>query len=51
LKKLTNGETLLVIVDYPLSKERIISFCRKMGYKVIAVDDKLDSKIYIEKTG
>jgi TusA-related sulfurtransferase/DNA-binding transcriptional ArsR family regulator len=50
LKELTNGETLLVIVDYPLSKERIISFCRKMGYKVIAVDDKLDSKIYIEKT-
>ncbi len=49
LEKLADGETVLVIVDYPLSKERIISYCSKSGYHVIVMDDETDTKIYIEK--
>ncbi len=49
LKKLQPGEILIVVCDYPLSKERIISFSVKNGYSVTVDQIDLVAKIYIQK--
>lgn len=38
-KKMKPGEVLEIIVDYPLSKERIPANAEKAGHKVLAIED------------
>ncbi|WP_157723382.1 sulfurtransferase TusA family protein [Pseudothermotoga thermarum] len=49
LEKLRPGETLVVACDYPLSKERIISFSVRNGYEVSVDQIGPVAKIYIRK--
>ncbi len=51
LLSMKKGETLLVIVDYPLSAERIPISVKKLGHKVIKVvsDHIGEYKIYIQR--
>ena len=50
IKKLKKGHVLLVIIDYPLSKERIPKIIENDGNEVLAiVDDSLSTKIYIRR--
>ncbi|HOJ87603.1 MAG TPA: sulfurtransferase TusA family protein [Pseudothermotoga sp.] len=49
LETMQPGETILVIVDYPISKERIPSYCRRLGYDLWLVDAGAEAKIYIRK--
>ncbi len=51
LKELEPGEILLVIMDYPLSKERVCESVKREGNDIIAIfDDGLgDSRIFIRK--
>lgn len=50
LAKLKPGETLVVICDYPLSKERITSFASREGYTVEVEEIGPISKIYIQRS-
>lgn len=38
-KKMNPGEVLAILVDYPLSKERIPANAEKSGHKVLAVEE------------
>ncbi|HEY8542599.1 MAG TPA: sulfurtransferase TusA family protein [Pseudothermotoga sp.] len=49
LELMQNGEILLVIVDYPISKERIPSYYKRLGFDVWLVDNGKEAKIYIKK--
>jgi len=53
LKKMAQGQILEVLVDYPLSVERIPANAEKNGHKVLKVEkvDGPDHKIYIEAKG
>ena len=53
LKKMEKGQILEVLVDYPLSVERIPGNAEKNGHKVLKVQhvDGPDYKIYIEAKG
>jgi tRNA 2-thiouridine synthesizing protein A len=50
LKKMKPGEILEVLIDYPLSKERIPETVKKMGDEVLEIKDAGTSqwKIYIK---
>ncbi|MDN5342570.1 sulfurtransferase TusA family protein [Oceanotoga sp. DSM 15011] len=50
LKKMKAGEILEVLIDYPMSKERIPETVKKMGHEVLEVKDAGTSewKIYIK---
>ncbi len=39
LKKMEKGEILEVLIDYPLSKERIPATVKKEGHEVLAVEE------------
>ncbi len=39
LKKMNKGEILEVLIDYPLSKERIPATAEKEGHEVISVEE------------
>ncbi|KAF2957839.1 ArsR family transcriptional regulator [Thermotoga sp. Ku-13t] len=47
LEKLQPGETLIVLCDYPLSAERIVSFALRNGYRVNVEKFGPVTKIYI----
>jgi TusA-related sulfurtransferase len=53
LKKMAQGQILEVLVDYPLSVERIPGNAEKHGHKVLKVEkvDGPNHKIYIEARG
>lgn len=53
LKKMEQGQILEVLVDYPLSVERIPGNAEKNGHKVLEVKhvDGPDYKLYIEAKG
>ena len=53
LKKMKPGDILEVIVDYPLSAERIPRTAQKLGHEVLKVDKVGESewKIYIKVKG
>lgn len=53
LKKMTKGEILEVLVDYPMSVERIPRSAKKNGHKVLAVEqvDGPNHRILIEAFG
>ena len=44
LAKMNSGEILEVLVDYPLSKERIPPMVEKLGHEVIAIEETDDSE-------
>ncbi|MGM0640846.1 MAG: sulfurtransferase TusA family protein [Thermotogota bacterium] len=50
LKKMNSGEILEVLIDYPMSKERIPETVEKMGHEVLEVEEVGNSewKIYIK---
>jgi len=50
LKKMKSGEILEVLIDYPMSKERIPETVEKMGHEVLEVEEIGNSewKIYIK---
>ncbi len=39
LKKMNAGEILEVLIDYPLSKERIPANAKKDGHEVLAIEE------------
>jgi len=51
LESMQSGEVLLIIVDYPLSKERIPNIVKTEGHELIAIfeDNLRDTKIYIRR--
>lgn len=49
LELMQSGEILLVLVDYPISKERIPGYCKRLGFDVWFVDNGKEAKIYIRK--
>ena len=53
LKKMKKGEILEVLVDYPMSVERIPRSAKKSGHKVLAVEqvDGPNHRILIEAFG
>ena len=53
LKKMNKGEILEVLIDYPLSVERIPRSAQKQGHKVLKVEqvDGPNHKIIIEVLG
>jgi tRNA 2-thiouridine synthesizing protein A len=53
LKQMAKGEILEVLVDYPLSLERIPRNAKKWGHKVLAVEkiDGPEHRIVIEAWG
>ena len=53
LKKMNKGEILEVLIDYPLSVERIPRNAQKQGHKVLKVEqvDGPNHKIIIEVLG
>lgn len=53
LKKMKKGEVLEVLVDYPMSVERIPRNAKKSGHKVLAVEqvDGPNHRILIEAFG
>lgn len=50
LKEMKSGEILEVIVDYPMSKERIPETVKSMGHEVLEIEEIGPSewKIYIK---
>jgi len=50
LKKMKPGEILEVLIDYPMSKERIPETVKKMGHEVLEIEEIGNSewKIYIK---
>ncbi|MFX1568473.1 MAG: sulfurtransferase TusA family protein [Promethearchaeota archaeon] len=50
VKKMKSGEVLEILVDYPLSAERIPETMKSMGHEVLSVDKTGDSswKILIQ---
>jgi len=53
LKKMNKGEILEILIDYPLSVERIPRSAQKQGHKVLKVEqvDGPNHKIIIEVLG
>lgn len=53
LKKMNKGEVLEVLIDYPLSVERIPRSAQKQGHKVLKVEqvDGPNHRIIIEVLG
>lgn len=51
IKKMNSGEILEILVDYPLSAERIPETMSKMGNEVLSSEKVGDSewKIYVKK--
>jgi TusA-related sulfurtransferase len=43
-KKMSSGEVLEVLIDYPLSKERIPANAEKDGHEVLAVEETGNSE-------
>ncbi len=43
VKKMNSGEVLEILVDYPLSAERIPETMESLGHKVVSVDKTGDS--------
>ncbi len=39
LKKMESGQVLEVLIDYPLSKERIPANVKKEGHEVLAIEE------------
>ena len=50
VKKMKSGEILEILVDYPLSAERIPETMTSLGHEVLSVDKTADSswKIYVK---
>jgi len=50
LKKMNSGEILEVLIDYPMSKERIPETVKKLGHEVLEIEEVGNSewKIYIK---
>ena len=50
MKKMNSGEILEVLIDYPMSKERIPEAVKKMGNEVLEIEETGNSewKIYIK---
>lgn len=50
LKKMKPGEILEVLIDYPLSKERIPGTVKKMGHELLEIEEVGPSewKLYIK---
>jgi TusA-related sulfurtransferase len=44
LAKMNPGEILEVLIDYPLSKERIPATVEKLGHEVLAIEEVDDSE-------
>lgn len=44
LAKMSSGEILEVLIDYPLSKERIPPTVEKLGHEVLAIEETGDSE-------
>ena len=53
LKQMIKGEILEILVDYPLSVERIPRNAKKQGHKVLAVErlDGPNTRILVEAHG
>jgi len=53
LKKMKPGEILEVLIDYPMSKERIPETVKKLGHEVLEIEEVGGSewKIYIKVNG
>jgi len=53
LKKMTKGEVLEVLLDYPMSVERIPRNLKKQGHKLISVEqiDGPNHRMLIEAFG
>jgi tRNA 2-thiouridine synthesizing protein A len=53
LKKMSKGEILEVLLDYPLSVERLPRSAKKWGHKVLAIEelDGPNHRILIEAFG
>jgi len=53
LKQMAKGEILEILVDYPLSVERIPRSAKKSGHRVLAVDhlDGPNHRILVEAHG
>jgi TusA-related sulfurtransferase/DNA-binding transcriptional ArsR family regulator len=51
LNKMNSGEILLLLIDYPLSKERLPKILENEGHELLAIsEDKLgDIKLYIKR--
>ncbi len=51
LKSMESGQILEMIIDYPLSKERIPEAAKREGHEVVAIDEVAPSewKILIKK--
>ena len=47
-KKMNSGEVLKILVDYPLSAERIPETMQSMGHDVLSVDKTADSEWEIQ---
>ncbi len=47
-KKMNSGEVLKILVDYPLSAERIPETLQSMGHDVLSVDKTADSEWEIQ---
>ncbi len=43
-KKMKSGEVLEILIDYPLSAERIPETMKKMGHEVISLDKTGDTE-------
>lgn len=47
-KKMNSGEVLKILIDYPLSAERIPETLKSMGHDVLSVDKVADSEWEIQ---
>ncbi|MGJ8455823.1 sulfurtransferase TusA family protein [Pseudothermotoga sp. U03pept] len=49
LQEMNSNDILMVIVDYPISKERILSYCQRSGYKAWVLVQGVETTICIQK--
>uniref|UniRef100_A0A832I7M0 ArsR family transcriptional regulator n=1 Tax=Pseudothermotoga hypogea TaxID=57487 RepID=A0A832I7M0_9THEM len=49
LTKMQPGQILMVILDYPISKERILNHCKKQAYTVWIAEKGAESVLCIQK--
>ncbi|MEJ5230406.1 MAG: sulfurtransferase TusA family protein [Pseudothermotoga sp.] len=50
IREMNLQEILMVLVDYPISKERILSYCRRTGCRVWVFNKGSETTICIQKT-
>lgn len=49
LTQMQPGQKLMVVLDYPISKERILNYCRKYGYRVWITEKGAECTLCIQK--